>query len=119
LPIHRLQAFIEEWTADLEVNYPGLKPYVFGHIGDGNLHVNLMKPENMEISEFRTLCARADEQMFTWIQGYEGSVSAEHGIGLLKKHLLKYTRTETEIALMQEMKKTFDPKNLLNPGKIF
>ena len=118
LPIHRLQAFIEEWTADLERNYPGLKPYIFGHIGDGNLHVNLMKPEAMETLEFRALCSKADEQMFTWIQVYEGSVSAEHGIGLLKKHLLKYTRTEIEIDLMREFKKTFDPKNLLNPGKI-
>jgi FAD/FMN-containing dehydrogenase len=119
LPIHRLQAFIEEWTKDLAANYPGLKPYVFGHIGDGNLHINLMKPETMELSEFRELCARADEQMFTWIQGYEGSVSAEHGIGLLKKHLLKYTRSESEITLMQDFKRALDPKNLLNPGKIF
>ena len=118
LPIHRLQAFIEEWTKDLELNYPGLKPYIFGHIGDGNLHVNLMKPESMDVAEFRTLCAKADEQMFTWIQGYEGSVSAEHGIGLLKKHLLRFTRTENEIELMRNFKKTFDPKNLLNPGKI-
>ena len=118
LPIHRLQAFIEEWTRDLETNYPGLKPYIFGHIGDGNLHVNLMKPESMDLAEFRTLCGKADEQMFTWIQGYEGSVSAEHGIGLLKKHLLKFTRSETEIELMREFKRTFDPKNLLNPGKI-
>ena len=118
LPIHRMQAFIEEWTRDLEVNYPGLEPYIFGHIGDGNLHVNLLKPDAMEVSEFRQICAKVDEQMFTWIQGYEGSVSAEHGIGLLKRHLLKYTRTEIEIALMQDMKRVFDPKNLLNPGKV-
>jgi FAD/FMN-containing dehydrogenase len=118
LPIDRLQAFIEEWTADLEINYPGLKPYIFGHIGDGNLHVNLMKPEAMEVLQFRALCAKADEQMFTWIQGYEGSVSAEHGIGLLKKHLLKYSRSELEVNLMRDFKKTFDSKNLLNPGKI-
>jgi FAD/FMN-containing dehydrogenase len=118
LPINRLQAFIEEWTKDLEVNYPGLKPYIFGHIGDGNLHVNLMKPKEMDVAEFRLLCAKADEQMFTWIQGYEGSVSAEHGIGLLKKHLLKFTRSELEIDLMRDFKKIVDPKNLLNPGKI-
>ena len=119
LPIHRLQAFIEEWTNDLKVNYPGLNPYIFGHIGDGNLHVNLMKPAAMDIAEFRSSCARADEQMFTWIQAYEGSVSAEHGIGLLKKHLLKYTRSEAEITIMQDLKQVFDSKNLLNPGKIF
>jgi len=119
LPIHRLQEFIENWSADISSNYPGLKPYIFGHIGDGNLHVNLMKPDNMEIPAFRALCAKADENMFAWIQKFEGSVSAEHGIGLLKKHLLKYTRTEREIELMRSMKKVFDPAGLLNPGKIF
>ena len=118
LPIHRLQEFIEKWSVDIAQNYPGLKPYIFGHIGDGNLHVNLMKPDAMPIPEFRSLCAKADENMFTWIQKYEGSVSAEHGIGLLKKHLLKYTRTEKEIDLMRSMKKVFDPAGLLNPGKI-
>lgn len=118
LPIHRLKEFIESWTADISENYPGLKPYIFGHIGDGNLHVNLMKPESMEVAEFRKLCAQADENMFAWIQKFEGSVSAEHGIGLLKKHLLKYTRTEAEIALMKQMKSVFDPQGLLNPGKI-
>ena len=118
LPIHRLQEFIENWSADISKNYPGLKPYIFGHIGDGNLHVNLMKPEEMDVSEFRKHCAEADQNMFAWIQKYEGSVSAEHGIGLLKKHLLKYTRTEKEIELMRSMKAVFDPSHLLNPGKI-
>lgn len=118
LPIHRLQEFIEVWTHDLTANYPGLKPYIFGHIGDGNLHVNLMKPDAMDVAEFRTLCKKADENMFAWIQKFEGSVSAEHGIGLLKKHLLKYTRSDSEIALMRSMKQVFDPKGLLNPGKI-
>ena len=119
LPIHRLQAFIEQWTHDLTTNYPGMKPYIFGHIGDGNLHVNLMKPEAMALEKFRELCREADERMFSWIQKFEGSVSAEHGIGLLKKHLLRYTRSETEIELMRAMKRVFDPKGLLNPGKIF
>ncbi len=119
LPIHRLHDFIENWSKDLTQNYPGLSPYIFGHIGDGNLHVNLMKPADMEVTEFRKLCAEADVGMFDWIQKYEGSVSAEHGIGLLKKHLLKYTRTEKEISLMKQMKKIFDPAGLLNPGKIF
>ena len=119
LPIDRLQAFIENWTRDLSIHYPGLNPYIFGHIGDGNLHVNLMKPADMEIPEFKMLCAKADENLFEWIQKYQGSVSAEHGIGLLKKHLLRYSRTPHEIELMKAMKRVFDPMGLLNPGKIF
>ncbi len=118
LPLNRLQEFIETWTQDLDQNYPGLKPYIFGHIGDGNLHVNLMKPDAMAVPEFRDLCKKADQGMFHWIQAFQGSVSAEHGIGLLKKHLLKYTRTEAEIALMKSMKQLFDPFMLLNPKKI-
>lgn len=119
LPIHRLHDFIQNWGSDLTRNYPGLKPFIFGHIGDGNLHINLMKPNDMDVETFRKLCSKADENMFDWIQKFEGSVSAEHGIGLLKKHLLKYTRTDAEVELMKAMKRVFDPQGLLNPGKIF
>ncbi len=118
LPIGRLQEFIEVWSRDLETNYSGLSPYIFGHIGDGNLHVNLMKPASMDTPAFRKLCAEIDQKMFAWIQKFEGSVSAEHGIGLLKKHLLSYTRTPAEIQLMRQLKSAFDPRGLLNPGKI-
>jgi FAD/FMN-containing dehydrogenase len=118
LPIHRLKEFIETWTRDIAENYPGLSPFVFGHIGDGNLHINLLKPSEMDTAEFKILCAKADANMFGWIQKFEGSVSAEHGIGLLKKHLLKYSRTDAEIALMKQMKSVFDPQGLLNPGKV-
>jgi FAD/FMN-containing dehydrogenase len=118
LPIHRLKEFIEVWTRDIDQNYPGLKPYIFGHIGDGNLHVNLMKPDSMPVAEFKALCKKADEGMFAWIRQFEGSVSAEHGIGLLKRHLLPYSRSEEEIRLMRQMKQVFDPKSLLNPGKV-
>ncbi len=118
LPIHRLKEFIETWSREMAQNYPGLSPYLFGHIGDGNLHVNLLKPESMDGSEFKTLCAKADSAMFGWIRKFEGSVSAEHGIGLLKRHLLHYSRSDTEIALMRQMKAVFDPAGLLNPGKV-
>ncbi len=118
LPIRRLKEFIETWSRDLNENYPGLKPFVFGHIGDGNLHVNLLKPEGMDAAGFKAVCAKADEKMFGWIQEFEGSVSAEHGIGLLKKHLLAYTRTPSEIEFMRGLKRVFDAKGLLNPGKL-
>ncbi len=119
LPISRLEAFMSEWATRIPRDYAGFTPYVFGHIGDGNLHVNVMKPESMSVEAFRARCAEMDHDLFSYVQECQGSVSAEHGIGLNKRHLLKYTRTPDEIALMKAMKQVFDPKGLLNPGKIF
>jgi FAD/FMN-containing dehydrogenase len=118
LPIAHLQEFLKLWSADLSTQYPSLKPYIFGHVGDGNLHINLLKPESMPRDEFNVLCAQADENLFQWVQKFQGSVSAEHGIGLLKKHMLPYSRTPVELALMRDLKRTFDPAGLLNPGKV-
>ena len=99
--------------------HQGLEVYVFGHIGDGNLHVNTLKPESMDREDFLERCQQADEDLFTIVQKYHGSISAEHGIGLLKKKWLQFSRTPTEIALLKSIKKVFDPNGLLNPGKIF
>jgi FAD/FMN-containing dehydrogenase len=91
----------------------------FGHIGDGNLHINILKPKEMTTSEFLTECKRVDEVMFAMIEKFKGSVSAEHGVGLTKKPYLGHTRSEAEIKLMKGIKGVFDPDGILNPGKIF
>jgi FAD/FMN-containing dehydrogenase len=93
--------------------------YLFGHIGDGNLHVNTMMPKGMDRDTFLQACHAADLDLFALVQKYQGSVSAEHGIGLLKKEWLKYSRSEPEMTILRSLKKALDPKNLLNPGKIF
>jgi FAD/FMN-containing dehydrogenase len=93
--------------------------YLFGHIGDGNLHVNTMKPETMSKEEFMKRCKLADQDLFTLVKNYQGSISAEHGIGLLKKEALSFSRTPEEIAYFRAVKRIFDPQGLLNPGKIF
>ena len=118
LPIAALGAFVGEMDAAFERAYPGLDVYVFGHVGDGNLHVNVVKPAAMEAADFRRQCHATDEILFSLVRRHGGSVSAEHGIGLLKKHALGYSRSPAEIAVFRALKQTFDPQGLLNPGKI-
>lgn len=118
LPISGLQAFCGELEALLEREYAGWELCLFGHIGDGNLHVNIMKPDALETRDFLARTHRCDEDVFTLVKAHHGSISAEHGIGLLKKDFLHFTRTPVELALMKELKRALDPKGLLNPGKV-
>ena len=118
LPIHALEGFCAELEAFFEREYPGWEIALFGHIGDGNLHVNVMKPDDLDRGEFLKKTKAADHAIFALVQRYRGSISAEHGIGLLKKDYLGYSRSAEEIALMRGIKRVLDPANLLNPGKV-
>jgi FAD/FMN-containing dehydrogenase len=91
----------------------------FGHIGDGNLHVNFVKPEAMSKDDFFAYAKKADVSMFDLVKKHGGSISAEHGIGLTKKPFLGYTRSADEIQIMRDFKKVLDPQGILNPGKVF
>jgi FAD/FMN-containing dehydrogenase len=97
--------------------------YFFGHIGDGNLHIFIQGPktsvDEATRKKFLSDAKTADLELFGILKQYRGSISAEHGIGLLKRHAIHFSRSEAEIALMRGMKKVFDPKGLLNPGKVF
>ncbi len=119
LPVASLKEFLEDFDKIFAVRHPELKTYVFGHIGDGNLHVNTMMPSGWEREHFAQICKQADLDLFTLVQKYHGSVSAEHGVGLVKKDFLHFSRTDQEVQLMRSIKKVFDPQGLLNPGKIF
>lgn len=119
LPIAGLKGFCSEFESFIAGHYPHWEICNFGHIGDGNLHVNVMKPESMGVDEFRATTKAVDREMFALVRKYDGSISAEHGIGLLKKEFLPYSRTAREIELFREMKRALDPKGILNPGKIF
>jgi FAD/FMN-containing dehydrogenase len=118
LPIHALEGFCAELEVFFEREYPGWEIALFGHIGDGNLHVNVMKPDDLDRAEFAKKTKAADHAIFALVQRYRGSISAEHGIGLLKKDYLGYSRSAEEIALMRGIKRVLDPENLLNPGKV-
>ena len=73
----------------------------------------------MELELFKQQCAEANPQIFDILKEFDGSISAEHGVGLLKKDYLEYSRSPLEIKMMKSIKSLFDPKNLLNPGKLF
>jgi FAD/FMN-containing dehydrogenase len=100
-------------------HYPDWEVCWYGHIGDGNLHLNILKPENLDISDFKARCGAVSVDIFEAIRGLGGSISAEHGVGTLKAPFLEYTRTESEIASMRAIKAIFDPDEIMNPGKIF
>ena len=111
--------FIEEIDAIVSSNYPDFEVCWFGHIGDGNLHLNILKPENMSKDDFFDECQIVNKYVFETVQKYGGSVSAEHGVGMTKKPYLNYSRSDTEIDYLREVKKVFDPNNIMNRGKIF
>ena len=87
-------------------------------MGDGNIHINLLKPNQMDSAEFRGVCNIISKSIFDLIKSFGGSISAEHGIGLTKKPYLNYSRSEAELNYMRGVKRLFDPNNIMNPGKL-
>jgi FAD/FMN-containing dehydrogenase len=119
LPVAELEAFCAGLDALIGSRYPGWEICLFGHIGDGNLHVNVMKPDDLPVDDFITKTHAVDRDMFTLVRQHQGSISAEHGIGLLKKPYLEFSRSPEELAVMGAVKQALDPVGILNPGKVF
>jgi FAD/FMN-containing dehydrogenase len=119
LRIGALPAFLGEIQALLGREYPHFEVVWFGHIGDGNLHINVLKPEGLADADFIAQCEHVTKLLAGALQRHGGSISAEHGIGLVKKPYLESTRSAAEIALMRGVKQVFDPRGILNPGKVF
>ena len=117
--VSKVPVFLEEVDAIVSKHYPDFEVIWFGHIGDGNMHLNILKPDDLPKEEFFEECAKVSQWVFEIVQKYNGSVSAEHGVGMTKKKYLGYTRSDAEITYMRAMKKVFDPKGIMNPGKIF
>lgn len=111
--------FIKDIETIVTSNYPDFEICWFGHIGDGNLHLNILKPENLSKDEFFDKCQVVNKHVFETVKRYNGSVSAEHGVGMTKKPYLSYTRPEIEIEYLRQIKKILDPNTIMNRGKIF
>jgi FAD/FMN-containing dehydrogenase len=116
--ISRMPDFIEAVETIIDQYYPNFEIVWYGHIGDGNLHLNILKPASLTSNQFIEKCSNVSKVLGKLIAEYKGSISAEHGVGLLKKDVLHYSRSEAEIDLMREIKKVFDPNGILNPGKL-
>ena len=117
--ISAVPAFLHEMQALLTAEYPHFDVVWFGHIGDGNLHINVLKPAGMDDNEFIAQCERVTKHLGETLRRHGGSISAEHGIGLVKKPYLTSTRSPMEIAMMRGVRQTFDPLGIMNPGKVF
>ncbi len=117
--ISRVPEFLTEVERVVNANYPEFEIVWFGHIGDGNVHLNILKPDDLPVEEFQRRCGDVSKWVFEIVQRYGGSVSAEHGVGLLKKDYLPYCRSALEIDIMRQIKRAFDPAGIMNPGKIF
>jgi len=118
VPIREVARFVGRWRAAVAEALPEIPALCFGHVGDGNLHLNLLRPPGMSLERFLERCHGFDETMYGLVRDHRGSVSAEHGIGLLKRDYLAYTRSAREIAMMRAIKGVFDPLGILNPGKL-
>jgi len=116
--ISRVTPFLFEIEQKLKQEYPEFEIVWFGHIGDGNLHLNILKPPNWIVDDFKTTCEAVSERILRIVEKYEGSISAEHGVGLLKRDQLHFSRSQPEINLMKSIKQVFDPNNVMNPGKL-
>jgi FAD/FMN-containing dehydrogenase len=112
LPIVEMPAYVQETRRVLAERFPQTRPYVFGHIADGNLHIAVSAPDMPKIAEDVKRC------VYEPLRPIRGAISAEHGIGLERKHFLDISRTPAEIAAMRAIKAALDPKRILNPGKI-
>jgi FAD/FMN-containing dehydrogenase len=119
VPVSALKGFIEEWQEIFAKRFPDWELFIFGHFGDGNLHIHALKPGAMAQGEFLRQNLKVEEDLFEVVGKYEGSISAEHGIGLLKKEHLHLSKSVDELAIMRALKKILDPQGLLNPGKVF
>ena len=117
--ISEVPGFLSDVDGIVNKHYPDLDVCWYGHIGDGNLHLNILKPESLTIDEFFERCHRINPELFSLIEQRGGSISAEHGVGLLKRDFLPFSRSDAEIGLMRDLKRVFDPSGIMNPGKLF
>ena len=110
--------FLDDVDAYVAKSFPDFEVCWYGHIGDGNLHLNILRPEHMSVEEFFHHGHTMSPNIFSLVAQRRGSISAEHGVGLLKRDFLDYSRSEEEIELMRGLKALFDPHQIFNPNKL-
>ena len=118
VPVSAIPAFLAQADAALAAAFPGIRVVAFGHVGDGNLHYNLSKPDAQENTHFIDSQPAVNRIVHDTVDALNGSISAEHGIGQLKREELLRYKSPVEMALMRSIKQALDPRGLMNPGKV-
>ena len=118
VPVSRIPEFLERAGAALQHAWPGIRIVAFGHVGDGNLHYNQSKPEAGENAAFIAAQPQVNEMVHDIVHQLGGSISAEHGIGQLKREEILRYKSPLEMQMMRTIKQAFDPRGLMNPGKV-
>jgi FAD/FMN-containing dehydrogenase len=118
VPIAAIPAFIEEANAAVIKLIPGARPMPFGHVGDGNIHYNINQPEGADKAQFLARWGDVNKVVFAVVKKYGGSISAEHGVGVMKRDILADYKDPVAIDLMRKIKHLLDPNGILNPGKV-
>jgi FAD/FMN-containing dehydrogenase len=118
VPVSAIPEFIDRAAAALQACYPGIRIVAFGHAGDGNLHYNLSRPSRDENADFIARTEEVGRIVHDLVHVLNGSISAEHGIGQLKRGLMPQYKSAIELDLMRGIKALFDPQGLMNPGKV-
>jgi len=119
LPVSLIPQFVAETDALLKSKIPGIRLVNFGHLGDGNLHYNVQAPPGADGAAF---LKNHEEEVNVWVydqvQAFNGSISAEHGVGSLKADKLPHYKDPTALAMMRAIKLALDPHNIMNPGRV-
>jgi FAD/FMN-containing dehydrogenase len=118
VPIASIGKFIEQASAAVAAHIPGARIVAFGHVGDGNVHFNVSQPRSLQAPEFLAQRPAVASIVYDMTASFNGSISAEHGIGQAKREYLRQYRNATELSLMRMVKKALDPANIMNPGKV-
>lgn len=118
LPISHIPAFLDQAGAALALRWPGLRVVAFGHVGDGNLHYNLSMPAEGDNSALVAAQSQVNEVVHDLVHAHQGSISAEHGLGQLKREEILRYKNPIEMEMMRAVKRALDPLGLMNPGKV-
>jgi FAD/FMN-containing dehydrogenase len=118
IPISRIAEFIAVTDAELARAHPGIRMVTFGHLGDGNVHYNVSAPPGIAPDEFVKKSGAINRVVHDSVARFDGSISAEHGLGQLKREEIKRYKSALELELMRAIKRTLDPLGIMNPGKV-